>query len=256
MIVRATAPTPNVDGKLVGMRTRPLVLPALLVAGLLVPCACRGAEPVGPEVVGSATAFPTGYEVIVGLPCEGCESVFDGLPATLDAQARIAPVEEPGEPLVIEGTVRDAAGQAVPGVVVYAYHTDAHGVYPPGNGARGEEARRHGRLRGWARSDAQGRYRFDTIRPASYPDTDIPQHVHMHVIEPGRCTYYIDDIHFADDPLLTPAQRRALTRGRGGEGVVQPEGDGRGGWRVRRDIALGANVPGHPGPAPAPSGQG
>jgi len=236
------------------MRTRLLVLRALLVTGLVVPCACRGAEAVVPEVVGSAATFPTGHEPIVGLPCEGCEAVFDGLPAELAAHARIAPAEEPGEPLVIEGTVRDATGRAVPGIVVYAYHTDARGVYPSGNGARGEEARRHGRLRGWARSDAEGRYRFDTIRPASYPDTDIPQHVHMHVIEPGRCTYYIDDVHFAYDPLLTPAQRRSLVRGRGGEGVVQPESDGNGGWRVRRDIELGANVPGHPGPAAGSSG--
>ena len=33
---------------------------------------------------------------IVGLPCEGCEAVFDGQPAQLNARARIAPLAEPG----------------------------------------------------------------------------------------------------------------------------------------------------------------
>ena len=142
-------------------------------------------------------------EPVVGLPCEGCEEVFEGLPATLASSARIAPPDEPGQPLRIEGTVRDRSGRPAAGVIVYAYHTDSRGIYPE----RGA-ARPHGRLRGWAKTEAKGRYRFDTIRPAGYSDTDIPQHVHMHVIEVGRCTYYIDDILFEDDPRLTPEQKR------------------------------------------------
>jgi len=184
-------------------------------------------------------ANTTAQEPVLGGPCEGCELVFAGLPATLDAIARIAPPEEPGERLVIEGTVRDRAGHAVPGIIVYAYQTDATGVYP-----RGET--RHGRLRGWARSDAQGRYRFETIRPAAYPTRTVPQHVHMHVIEPGRGTYYIDDIVFSDDPLLDDEARKSMRQGRGGHGEVQPTRDGNGIWQVRRDIELGKGVPGYP----------
>ncbi len=41
-------------------------------------------------------------------------------------------------------------------------------------------------------------YRFETIRPASYPNTKFAQHVHMHVVEPGRCTYFIDGTVFTD----------------------------------------------------------
>ena len=137
----------------------------------------------------------------------------------------------------IEGTVRDGAGRPVPGIVVYAYHTDARGYYPQ----RG--ATRHGSLRGWVRSDAAGRYRFDTIRPASYPETSIPAHVHMHVIEPGRGTYYIDDILFDDDPLLTSGER-SRQQGRGGRGIAVPRRDAAG-WVVVRDIVLGENIPGY-----------
>lgn len=187
-------------------------------------------------VVGTATSS----EPILGGPCEGCELVFEGLPDKLSAQARIAPEAEPGEPLILEGTVRTPTGQPASGVIVYAYQTDRGGLYPSAN-------TRHGRLRAWTRTAADGSYRFDTIRPGAYPEQHIPQHVHMHVIEPGRGTYYIDDVHFDDDPLLTPAIRRNLLSGRGGAGLVVPTKDSSGVWRVRRDIILGENIPGYEG---------
>lgn len=178
---------------------------------------------------------------VVGGPCEGCEAVFQGVPAAPAGEARIAPTDEPGERLRIEGTVRDAAGQPVPGVIVYAYHTDARGLYPRPATAVGPAADRHGRLRGFARTGADGGYAFDTIRPAAYPGGAVPQHVHFHVIEPGRCTYWIDDLVFDDDPLLGPAQRAEMLRGRGGAGLASPR-RADGGWIARRDIVLGAGI--------------
>jgi len=158
---------------------------------------------------------------------------------------RIAPEDEPGEPLVIEGTVRDEEGAPASGVIVYAYHTDARGIYPRDERLRGSAAYPHGRLRAWAKTGADGSYRFETIRPGSYPGTTIAQHVHMHVIEPGRCTYYIASIEFEDDPHLTAADREAQERGRGGSGLVSPTREGGGRWTVRRDIVLGLLVPGY-----------
>lgn len=184
-------------------------------------------------------------EPIVGGPCEGCEAVFQGLPPSIAAESRIAPPGQPGEPLVLEGTVRTPDGRAAAGIVVYAYQTDAAGIYPPDDRYPGQAARRHGRLRGWARTGADGRYRFLTIRPASYPKTTIPQHIHVHVLEPGRCTYYVDDVLFEDDPHLTPRERASAGRGRGGPGIVQPSRDADGRWRATRDIALGLAIPGY-----------
>jgi protocatechuate 3,4-dioxygenase beta subunit len=69
----------------------------------------------------------------------------------------------------------------------------------------------------------------------------------MHVIEPGRATYYIDDIVFDDDPLLTSERRRRMERGRGGAGLVSPRRDDEGVWQVGRDIELGANIAGYGG---------
>src|SRR5690606_38698432 len=200
-----------------------------------------------------ATTGAAAREPIVGLPCEGCEAVFEGLPAVLSPRARIAPPGEPGEPLSLAGRVLAADGSPRAGIVVYAYHTDAQGIYPPLADAPGRAAERHGRLRGWVASDAEGRYTFDTIRPASYPTRDVPAHIHLHVLEPGCGTYYIDDAMFTDDPLLTPPHPRAHAAGRGGSGLATPT-HANGSWQVTRDIRLGAGIPGYrtcAGPAAA-----
>jgi protocatechuate 3,4-dioxygenase beta subunit len=217
-------------------------MPRPIARSLLVVAVAASAAAQGPQT-SDRLGKVTGREPIVGLPCEGCEAVFDGIPTTLDAAARIAPAAEPGVPMRLEGTVRDATGVPAPGIVVYGYHTDASGVYPKGARATTEAARRHGRLRGWARTGVDGRYRFDTIRPAAYPSRGAPEHVHLHVIEPGRATYYIDDVEFEDDPLLTPARRRRP--GRGGPGIARPRREN-GTWVVTRDIALGRGVTGYP----------
>ncbi len=196
---------------------------------------------------GSAVA----RERIVGLPCEGCESVFEGRTSTLTSTARIGRIDEPGEHMVLNGIVRNRARQPVAGVIVYAYQTNSNGIYPTDENRLGQASHRHGKLRAWAKTNAQGEYEFETIRPAGYPGTDLPQHIHMHIIEPGRCTYYIDDVMFLDDPLLTATKRRQLTGGRGGDGVSMPTRvQGRNGvlqWRLSRDIMLGEKISGYDG---------
>ncbi|MBL8520947.1 MAG: hypothetical protein JNK75_09770 [Betaproteobacteria bacterium] len=186
---------------------------------------------------GLAVAQP---ERLVGGPCEGCEAVFEHRPATFATPARIAPAGSAGEPLSVRGTVRDAQGRPAAGIVVYAYQTDAAGLYPRDDRLSGA-ARRHGAYRGFATTDAAGTYRFDTIRPGGYPGTSIPQHIHLHVVEPGRCTYYIDDIVFDDDPRLTGRERQSMVTGRGGPGLVQPVKDGAT-WKATRDITLGQGI--------------
>lgn len=184
-------------------------------------------------------------EPIVGLPCEGCEAVFEGLPASLSSTARIAPAGEPGQAMTLTGRVLDREGRPRAGVVVYAYHTDAGGLYPRPATRVGAAGDRHGRLRGFAVSGADGRYAFQTIRPGAYPTREAPAHVHMHVIERGCATYYIDDVMFTDDPLLTPDARIRYSNGRAGAGVVTPVREG-GTWMATRDIHLGRGVPGYP----------
>lgn len=170
--------------------------------------------------------------------------MFEGLPNEIEWRSRLTPKDEPGESLIVEGVVKNEVGATVPGVVIYAYQTDKGGIYPRIEALEGTPAHRHGKLRNWVKTDAEGRYRFDTIRPGSYPNTQIPSHIHMHVIESGRCTYYIDDINFTDDPFFSKqAQERESERPqRGGSGMVTPKKNEDGVWHVTRNIVLGEAI--------------
>ena len=163
----------------------------------------------------------------------------------LSSVSTIALPGEPGQPMIIDGIVRDGRGAPAAGIIVYAYQTDANGSYRSDQNAPGSSGRRHGQLRGWAMTDSLGHYRFTTIRPGHYPGRGTPAHVHMHVIEPGCCTYFIASIHFRDDPLLSDKARREAETGRGGSGLTSPAREPDGIWRVNRDIQLGAGVPGY-----------
>ena len=211
-------------------------------------------RPIPPQAARCADLPPMAAADPVLGPCGGCLGPYEGMPTTLSSVSRIAPVGEPGEPLVITGRVFGPDGKPRRGVIVYAYHTNQHGIYPPPDPPRSQESNFHGRLRGWALTDAKGRYTFKTIRPASYPDSTITQHVHMHVIERGCATYFIDELLFRDDPFfkqLTPEQLARDNTGRGGSGITTPTRDATGTWHVTRDIYLGKNIPGYTACPPA-----
>lgn len=192
--------------------------------------------------VAASHAHANPREVLVGGPCDGCDAVFEGRPAKLSSSARIAPVGEPGEAMVIKGIVTDLARRPIAGVIVYAYHTNAQGKYPSTEEHRKSARHRHGMLRAFVQTDAEGRYAFETIRPASYPVPNAPaQHVHMHIIEPGRCHYFIDELVFTDDPRLPADARKHQATARAGSGISTPTKHN-GAWSVRRDITLGANI--------------
>jgi hypothetical protein len=122
----------------------------------------------------TTSAAPRQREPVIASPCEGCEGVFEGLPDPVPHVGCIAPSGEPGQPMRIEGVVRDAAGAPAEGVIVYAYQTDAAGVYPEMSDPPGSWATRHGGLRAWSRTDAEGRYRFETISQATTPAATRP----------------------------------------------------------------------------------
>lgn len=115
--------------------------------------------------------------------------------------ARLAPPGEPGSRLRVEGLVFAPDGTTpAAGVVVYAYQTDATGVYaPPG---------RPPRLRAWMRTRPDGRFAYDTIRPAPYPGGRNPAHVHHQIWGAAWPAQWGNDLLFEDDPLVPDAERR------------------------------------------------
>ena len=182
-------------------------------------------------------------EIKVGGPCEGCEAIYEYGNTSLNNSVTLPGYEDHLPQLHINGIIYHPDGKPASNIIVYMYHTDRTGIYPTKGDEKGW-ARRHGYIRGWIKTDESGKYHVRTFRPASYPSRTEPEHIHMTIKESGLSSYYIDDIIFNDDPLLT-SPRRKLLKNRGGSGLVTPI-DSNGIWIVNRDIHLGKNIPDYP----------
>lgn len=184
----------------------------------------------------------------VGGGCEGCEAIYES-PVPFKQLSHIDTLPDyfqPGPKLIVSGIIYKADGiTPAPDVVLYIYHTDQKGLYSDGEKEKGW-GKRHGSLRGWMRTNEKGEYKFLTLIPASYPNSDAEQHIHPTIKEEGFTEYYIDEFLFDDDRNLTSAKRKRLEN-RGGNGVLVTElKDGI--YYAERDIYLGRNIPGYPQP--------
>jgi len=194
----------------------------------------------------SSQKVPQQADIRVGGPCEGCEAIYE-CPVPFE---QLSPVDtlpdfhDQGEKILLTGKVYESDGVTpAKDVVIYAYHTDQRGLYPKKGDEKGW-ARRHGFIRGWIRTDADGNYSFYTLRPASYPNSNNPQHVHVVIKEPGKTEYWIVDFLFSDDPLVTKEMREAKNE-RGGPGIVTLQMEN-GMMTATRNIYLGRHIPGYP----------
>jgi len=93
---------------------------------------------------------------------------------------KIAADNEPGQRIAIIGHVFGADGKPR-SVALYAYHTDARGYYRTDGSFKGEP-----RLRGTLVTAADGSFTIDTIKPAPYPNRNIPAHIHVHLRWDGK----------------------------------------------------------------------
>lgn len=135
-------------------------------------------------------------------------------------------------------------GQTAPNIIVYYWQTDNNGYYAPATD-QDPRTKRHGHIRGWIKTDNDGRYTLYTIRPAPYPKEDMPAHIHLSIKEPGISNeYYIDEIVFDDDKLLTAAKRSNMEN-RGGSGILKVAvKDGR--QIANHSFVTGKNIPNYP----------
>jgi len=183
-----------------------------------------------------------GAQTLIGGPCEGCEAVFEYENKVLSPSDTM-PHNNSGTKLLVTGKILKSDGKTpAADVILYIYHTNEKGIYAK----RGDEkgwGKRHGYLRGWIKSDSTGRYSFYTIKPASYPDSREPAHIHGTILEPNGYYYWIDEWHFNDDPFLK-INSESESKARGDSGIVELKKEGNI-LVARRDIILGKNVPGY-----------
>jgi len=142
--------------------------------------------------------------------------------------------EEPGEPLIVSGTIYGKDGVTpLPNVLLYVYQTDAEGYYRKGNNSSDNP-----RLKGWMKTNAEGKYEFRTIKPGSYPGSRNPAHIHSKVTIPGRGEQWIDEFHFEGDPFLGETHvQNQLAKGKF-SAVMRMRRDADGVIHCERDIKL------------------
>jgi protocatechuate 3,4-dioxygenase beta subunit len=150
-------------------------------------------------------------------------------------EVRIPPPGEPGTALTVRGSVQDRHGKAVADALVYAYHTSSKGWYSdraPHFISEGGGDMAHARLFGYVRTGADGTFVLRTIRPAGYPRSDLPEHIHLHIVCADQ-EVLVTEMLFEDDARLTASVRERMVRegcvvakpARGADGaqVVNPE---------------------------------
>lgn len=190
------------------------------------------------------TAKPAAHGVVGG-PFENGEFFYIGMPDTINSVDTSAGWHQQGQRLLITGTIFKPDGRTpAPDVILYYYHTNIQGLYAKKKGLDSRVVR-HGYIRGWVKSDANGQYSIYTVRPAPYPGRNFEAHIHPAIKEPGiDKEYYIDEFVFDDDPLLTSEKRKRLEN-RGGSGILRvfkKEGM----HIAEHDIILGLNIPNYP----------
>ncbi len=178
---------------------------------------------------------------IVGGPCEGCEAIYEYGDEKLLNSITLPGFQNNEPKIKITGTVFQKDGKTpAENVILYVYHTNKKGVYETKGDEKGW-GRRHGFIRGWLKTNQEGRYTFYTFRPAAYPNRSEPEHIHIIVKEPNKNEYYIDDVLFTDDPRLTHSEKQNL-KNRAGSGIVALKIEN-GILTAERNILLGLNIP-------------
>lgn len=134
----------------------------------------------------------------------GGERLMGPAVADLTTQHRGAPL---GQRIIVTGRVLDERHRPIPDCVMEIWQANAAGRYihlrdqwdapidPNFTGA------------GHVITDAQGRYRFVTVRPGAYPwgnhyNAWRPAHIHLSLLGPAFATRLVTQLYFPDDPLI------------------------------------------------------
>jgi protocatechuate 3,4-dioxygenase beta subunit len=136
----------------------------------------------------------------------------------------------PGPGLVVDVRVEDSRGQPVEGAEVDVWHSSPEGLYENQDPTQAEM-----NLRGRFVTDAAGRFRFKSVKPAGYPipiDGPVgelvratgrhnyrPAHLHFMIYKPGFKTL-ISQIYAPDDKHIDSDVQFGVTRALIGNFVV------------------------------------
>jgi protocatechuate 3,4-dioxygenase alpha subunit len=129
-----------------------------------------------------------------------------------------------GEPITIEGRVLDGDGNPVPDAILELWQANSHGKYAHPDDTRDKPLEKGFTGFGRISTDADGKFRFTTIKPGQVPDPAAEKqlqapHIAVSVFARGLLRRLVTRIYFPDDPantsdfalnLVEPARRHTL----------------------------------------------
>ena len=136
-------------------------------------------------------------------PAYGHEVVRDG-----DNDLTRQHAGEPlGERIVVTGRVLDEDGRPVPNTLVEIWQANAAGRYIHVRDQHPAPLDPNFSGAGRVVTDAEGRYRFTTVKPGAYPWRNHPNawrpaHIHFSLFGPSFLTRLITQMYFPGDPLF------------------------------------------------------
>jgi protocatechuate 3,4-dioxygenase alpha subunit len=146
------------------------------------------------------------------------------------AVTELAPDGVAGERVTLSGTVVDGDGKPVADSIVEIWQANAQGKYA--HPEDGQDKPIDARFRGFGRclTDAQGRYRFRTVKPGRVPGPDgalQAPHIVVTLFMRGLLKHLLTRVYFPDDPAndedpvlrLVPGDRRGTLVARRASGA-------------------------------------
>jgi protocatechuate 3,4-dioxygenase, beta subunit len=112
-----------------------------------------------------------------------------------------------GERIIVTGRVQDEDGRPVADSLIEIWQTNAAGRYVHATDQHAAPLDPNFFGAGRVVTDAEGRYRFVTIRPGAYPWPNHPNawrpgHIHFSLFGPSFLTRLVTQMYFPGDPLL------------------------------------------------------
>jgi protocatechuate 3,4-dioxygenase beta subunit len=112
-----------------------------------------------------------------------------------------------GQRIIVTGQVLDENRRPVPDTVVEIWQANAAGRYIHAKDQWDAPLDPNFTGAGRAITDAQGRYRYVTVRPGAYPwknhvNAWRPSHIHLSLLGPAFATRLVTQMYFPDDPLI------------------------------------------------------
>ena len=174
------------------------------------PCAGVHPAPNSPEYRSSALRYPK--QPLVILPASLADlsgAVYgDDVVGPLDHDLTAQHDEPPaGQRIVISGRVMDEDDRPVPHTLIELWQANAAGRYAHTSDQWDAPLDPNFTGGGRAITDAEGRYRFVTVRPGAYPwrnhhNAWRPAHIHFSLFGQAFLTRLVTQMYFPGDPLL------------------------------------------------------